>query len=146
MTISRSHNWPNPQKTTDKLKLPVFFRPPFVFYVKVKPNTVPELDCMNTFVLIGIHTRPMRTYSELNGLVEVYKWATRSYKYKNVLILGDLNADGDYFGPVDKMQNPLYARSDLFKWLVQDGEKTNYGQTSKTYDRLDTAQTNYGDI
>ena len=88
----------------------------------------------------------MRTYSELNGLVEVYKWATRSYKYKNVLILGDLNADGDYFGPVDKMQNPLYARSDLFKWLVQDGEKTNYGQTSKTYDRLDTAQTNYGDI
>lgn len=101
---------------------------------------------MKTFVLIGIHTRPHRTYSELNGLVEVYDLARKTFTQENALILGDLNADGDYFGTTDKKQNTLYARCDLFKWLVQDGNKTNYGQTSKTYDRLDTAQTNYGVI
>ena len=118
------------QVGTPPTRAPVFFRPPFVADVHVR-NNISDLCCMPHFVLIGIHTRPARTYSELNGLVDVYDWAKK--KYENALILGDLNADSGYFGPVDKKQNVLVKRND-FKWLVKDDMKTNVDGTS-AYDR-----------
>ena len=112
---------------------PVFFRPPQVLHVQIKSNTVPELHCMPNFVLIGIHARPTRAYSELNGLVDVYDWAQQYYKQGNALILGDLNAAGGYFGPVDKIQNILRKRTG-FRWLIKDDNPTNING-DKAYDR-----------
>ena len=115
----------------------VFFRPPFVAHVKVNTTSVPELHCMPEFVLIGIHTRPVRTYSELNGLVNVYDRRARVRGINgNALILGDFNADCGTFGPVERTQNTLYRERDIFHWLVEDGVKTNVAKSSDcTYDR-----------
>ena len=115
----------------------VFFRPPFVARVQVNTTTVPELDCMPEFALIGIHTRPVRTYSELNGLVNVYDRRARVRGiYGNALILGDFNADCSTFGPVERLQNILYRERHIFNWLVEDGVKTNVAKSRDcTYDR-----------
>ena len=115
----------------------VFFRPPFVARVQVNITAVPELDCMPEFALIGIHTRPVRTYSELNGLVNVYDRRARVRGINgNALILGDFNADCGTFGPVERTQNTLYRERDIFHWLVEDGVKTNVAKSSDcTYDR-----------
>ncbi len=114
-----------------------FFRPPFVACVKVNLTTVPELDCMPEFALIGIHTRPVRTYSELNGLVTVYDWKARVPGINgNALLLGDFNADCSTFGPVERTQNILYKERDIFHWLVTDEVKTNVAQSKDcAYDR-----------
>ena len=91
---------------------------------------------MPNFVLIGIHTRPARVYSELNGLVNAYDWARQHYNQQNALILGDLNAAGGYFGPVDRQQNVLVRRND-FRWLIDDFTPTNVAGT-EAYDRSAT--------
>ena len=112
----------------------IFFRPPYVATVELDTRKVTEMHCMSKFVLIGMHVRPVRTYSELNGLVQVYNSARNTNE--NALILGDFNADCSYFGPVDRQQNILYKEKGVFKWLVQDGQKTNADSTSScTYDR-----------
>ena len=103
--------------------------------VEVNTFGVSELACMRKFVLIGIHTKPVRTYSELNGLVNVYNWA-RQHKSENALILGDLNADCGTFGPVEKQNSILYKERRYFKWLISDGTKTNaVSRQSCAYDR-----------
>ena len=119
--------------TAPSTEAPVFFRSPRVLRVQVKSDKVPELHCMPNFVLIGIHVRPTRAYSELNGLVDVYDWAKQEYKQENALILGDLNAAGGYFGPVDKIQNILRKRKG-FRWLIKDNNPTNI-KGNKAYDR-----------
>lgn len=115
-----------------------FFRPPFVARVQVNTTAVPELECMPEFALIGIHTRPVRTYSELNGLVTVYDWKARVPGINgNALLLGDFNADCSTFGPVERTQNILYKERDIFHWLVEDGVKTNVAQSKDcAYDRI----------
>ena len=121
----------------ENLQADVFFRPPFVARVQVNTTAAPELECMPEFVLIGIHTRPVRTYSELNGLVNVYDRTARVRGINgNALILGDLNADCGTFGPVEREQSVLRKRH-IFHWLVKDEVKTNAASTSKdcTYDR-----------
>ena len=115
----------------------VFVRPPFVARVQVNTMAAPELECMPEFMLIGIHTRPTRTYSELNGLVNVYDRRARVRVINgNALILGDFNADCGTFGPVEKIQNVLYRETHIFHWLVEDGVKTNVAKSKDcTYDR-----------
>ena len=115
----------------------VFVRPPFVAHVQVNTTAVPELDCLPEFALIGIHTKPARTYSELNGLVNVYDRRARVRGINgNALLLGDFNADCGTFGPVERIQNILYKERDIFHWLVEDGVKTNVAQSKDcTYDR-----------
>ena len=111
---------------------PVFFRKPYS--IKVQPKG-PEQTCLPEFVLIGIHVRPARAYLELNGLVDVYDDSTIKYKTEDTLILGDLNAACDYFGPVDIKQNVLRQRGD-FEWLVDDNRRTNVGgNRGCAYDR-----------
>ncbi len=118
---------------TQQFQADIFFRPPYVATVELDTEKVTEMHCMPKFVLIGMHVRPVRTYSELNGLVQVYNSAQNTNE--NALILGDFNADCSYFGPVDRQQNILYREKGIFKWLVQDGQKTNTGRRSCTYDR-----------
>ena len=103
--------------------------------VDVNTQATPEMACMPKFILIGIHTKPVRTYSELNGLVNVYNWVRRVSE--NALILGDLNADCGTFGPVEKQKSILYNAGQYFKWLVNDTVKTNPGSATQScaYDR-----------
>ena len=109
---------------------PVFFRPPLVVLVDVK-----ELGRMRKFMLIGLHARPFRAYSELNGLVDTYVWAMNKFNAKNALILGDLNADCEYFGPVDEQQNFLVTRKKDFLWLVENKARTNTAAKPCAFDR-----------
>ena len=111
---------------------PIFFRPPFILHARVT-QAVPELQCMPEFFLIGLHARPARVYSELNGLVNAYDLIRHDYGQENALILGDFNADGTSFGDVDRLQNVLVTRQD-FQWLIGDNNKTNT-LGDKAYDR-----------
>ena len=111
---------------------PIFFRPPFILHARVT-QAAPELQCMPEFFLIGLHARPTRVYSELNGLVNAYDSTRNDYGQENALILGDFNADGTSFGEVDRLQNVLVTRQD-FRWLIGDNTKTNT-LGDKAYDR-----------
>jgi len=121
-----------PVGSTPPTPAPIFFRPPFILRARVT-QAVPELHCMTEFFLIGLHARPARVYSELNGLVDAYDLTRHDYGQENALILGDFNADGTFFGDVDRLQNVLVRRQD-FRWLIGDNTKTNT-LGDKAYDR-----------
>ena len=122
---------------------PIFARPPFVTLVHANPvvytwaqNTMPY------FLLIGMHTKPTRTYSEIHGLRSVYNAAVNAFNQLqivngrlqgNALILGDLNADCAYFDRTDKLQSTVNAANG-FRWLIQNNMPTNV-RGNCAYDR-----------
>lgn len=110
-----------------------FYRPPFIVQFHVQ---VPELSCMPRFVLIGIHIKPDRANYEINELANVYYRISKQTHLQNALILGDLNADCNFFRKGQKLRNNLYKRRHIFKWLVKDRWKTNaLAKSSCAYDR-----------
>ena len=91
---------------------------------------------MPSFVLIGIHVKPNRAQYEINELANVYTRIMQQSGYENALILGDLNADCNFFRIRKRRRNALYSNRQLFTWLVEDGQKTNaLARSHCAYDR-----------
>lgn len=139
MWIPRTHVYDIPAVTHE----PIFVRPPFVALVRANPHIYPwVLNNMPFFLLIGLHTKPTRTYSELHGLQIVYNMAVNDFNqiqfvngalHGNALILGDLNAACTYFDHTDQLQKTLDAAHG-FRWLIPNNMPTNVG-ASCAYDR-----------
>ena len=98
---------------------------------------------MPTFTLIGLHALARRgqVLIELNGLAQVYDELNNIYRQShpsdlNVLILGDLNADGAYINWNNVNMQHCALCAQRFTWLLRDGIGTNAGAISHfTYDR-----------
>jgi endonuclease/exonuclease/phosphatase family metal-dependent hydrolase len=104
----------------------LFEREPFVANFKAKNSS---LD----FVSITIHTKPENATQEINNLSLVVDDAkNRSPNESDFIIMGDLNADCDYFD--ENSQSPLKS-SDYF-WIINNSVDTTTKSTVCTYDRI----------
>jgi endonuclease/exonuclease/phosphatase family metal-dependent hydrolase len=82
------------------------------------------------FTLVGIHTKPEDAYNEIGNLTTVVESLTTSER--DIIILGDLNADGTYFNE-DNGEHPL--KKSEYYWVVTNDMDT-MTKTDWTYDRI----------
>jgi endonuclease/exonuclease/phosphatase family metal-dependent hydrolase len=84
------------------------------------------------FTLIGIHTKPDDAYNEIGNLTVVFDYVESQNNERDVIALGDFNADGSYFKE-DSTDNPLRAQG--YYWVIGNGVDT-MTKTDYTYDRM----------
>ncbi len=84
------------------------------------------------FTLIGIHTKPDDAYNEIGNLTVVFDYVEGLGDERDIIALGDFNADGSYFDE-DSGDNPLRAQG--YYWVVGNGFDT-MTKTDWTYDRM----------
>ena len=92
------------------------------------------------FTLVGIHVKPDDAYAEIGNLTLVvqYMLETRPEE-RDIVVLGDFNADGSYFDEEDS-SNPFKAH--VFFWVVTN-EIDTMTKTDWTYDRMVMLNTTY---
>lgn len=103
-----------------------FHREPFIAYFKV-------INQPFDFVLIDLHTDPDEAVREMNELPSVISDAQAHFSEPDVILLGDLNADGAYYDENDTT-HPL--RGSGYTWLIGNNEDTTVATSSNTYDRI----------
>jgi deoxyribonuclease-1-like protein len=108
----------------------LFIREPFI--VSVSVDTVSSVA--SQFCLICIHTQPTSANLEIDGLVDVQKHVTNTWQMDNIIILGDLNASGQYIKSRDWDTNRL--RGAEYNWLIPDHVDTTTTNTLAAYDRI----------
>lgn len=107
----------------------VFDREPFIARFTTTGASVKD------FFVVPLHAAPESAAKEIGALVKVYDDAVRRWGVKNAVIMGDMEADCDYFSKSDKEKSPL--RTDLrFSWLVPDEADTTTKSTDCAYDRV----------
>jgi len=85
------------------------------------------------FVLVGIHTKPDDAYNEIGNLtVVVPSILAANPNEKDVIVMGDFNADGSYFDEEDT-SNPFKASE--YNWIITNDMDTMV-KTDYTYDRI----------
>ena len=85
------------------------------------------------FVLITIHTDPDTANQEISDLPKVVDDAKSRYQAEgDFIIMGDLNADCNYFK--ENGQSPL--RSADYYWVINNSLDTTTKSTDCTYDRI----------
>jgi len=104
----------------------LFQREPYVSEFKARNGNF-------DFVLMTIHTDPDTATQEINDLPAVVENAKGRYQGEgDFIILGDLNADCDYFN--ENSQSPL--RSSDYLWVINNSIDTTTKSTACTYDRI----------
>jgi deoxyribonuclease-1-like protein len=103
-----------------------FQRAPFIADFKAKGGAF-------DFVVINIHTDPDDATNEINALPEVIFDAKNHYSEPDVILLGDLNADGIYY---DENNYNLPLRDSKYIWLITNNMDTTVAGPSNTYDRI----------
>jgi endonuclease/exonuclease/phosphatase family metal-dependent hydrolase len=85
------------------------------------------------FVLVGIHTKPEDAYNEIGNLTSVVSSIQAANPgERDIIVMGDFNADGLYFNENDN-SNPFKASG--FNWLITNNMDTMV-KTDYTYDRI----------
>ena len=85
------------------------------------------------FTLAGIHTKPEDAYNEIGNLTTVISSIqTAKPNEKDIIVMGDFNADGSYYNE-DDTSNPLKAPQ--YNWIITDNIDTTV-KTDNTYDRI----------
>ena len=85
------------------------------------------------FVLAGIHTKPEDAYNEIGNLTSVVSAIqTAKPNEKDIIIMGDFNADGSYFNEDDTSN--LFKASE-YNWIITNDINTTV-KTDYTYDRI----------
>ena len=84
------------------------------------------------FTLVGIHTKPDDAYNEIGNLTVVFNYVENQGPEKDVIALGDFNADGSYFDE-DSTSNPLKTQG--YYWVIGNSFDTTT-KTDYTYDRV----------
>jgi len=85
------------------------------------------------FVLVGIHTKPDDAYNEIGNLTLVLSSIQSSKpEEKDIIVMGDFNADGSYFDE-DDTSNAFKASQ--YHWLITNNMDTMVN-TDYTYDRI----------
>lgn len=103
-----------------------FHREPFIANFKTIGNPF-------DFVVINIHTDPDEATDEINALPGVISDARNRYSEPDVILLGDLNADGNYY---DEDNNNLPLRNSEYIWLIPNSMDTTVADSPNTYDRI----------
>jgi len=92
------------------------------------------------FVLVGIHTKPDDAYNELGNLtLVVSSIQAANPNEKDIIVMGDFNADGSYFDE-DNTSNLL--KTSEYNWLITN-EMDTMVKTDYTYDRIVVLDTTF---
>ena len=92
---------------------------------------VPDLS---EFVLLGIHTDPDKADEEISSLVVVHDEIKKKWKTNDIIMMGDLNAEGAYVSK--KSLNSMELRNNPeYQWLIPDSADTTTTDTDCAYDR-----------
>ncbi len=85
------------------------------------------------FTLVGIHTKPDDAWSEIGNLTNVVRSVlSKDAAEKDVIVLGDFNADGRYFNESDPT-SPF--KTSAYYWVIANDMDTMI-KTDYTYDRI----------
>jgi hypothetical protein len=85
------------------------------------------------FVLVGIHTKPDDAYNEIGNLTSVVSSIQEANPGESdIIVMGDLNADGSYFDEDDSSNS---FKASEFRWLITNDMDTMV-KTDYTYDRI----------
>ncbi|XP_009871023.1 PREDICTED: deoxyribonuclease-1-like [Apaloderma vittatum] len=106
-----------------------FSREPFIVKFFSPTTKVEE------FVLVPLHSEPSHAAEEIDALYDVYTDVVNKWATKNIMFLGDFNADCSYVQPSDWSAIRLRT-SNIFKWLIPDGTDTTVGKSDCAYDRI----------
>ncbi|XP_063270257.1 deoxyribonuclease-1-like isoform X1 [Prinia subflava] len=108
-----------------------FSREPFI--VKFSSPTTPEVQ---EFVLVPLHSEPSSAAQEIDALYDVYTDVINKWGTKDIILLGDFNADCSY---VTSSQWPSIRLRWLSacQWLIPDSADTTVADTTDcAYDRI----------
>ncbi len=105
----------------------VFEREPFVSYFRSG-----NFD----FKLVNNHIKPEDVSVELTHLSVLINNIYDSSSEKDIIVLGDMNADGSYFN-----ENNLAATFPLWVQLIGNNQDTTVAASDNTYDRMMTRDT-----
>ncbi len=117
--LNKSYLYPDEQKE--------FSRPPFMAYFKVKNGNF-------DFVLGTVHTKPDNAKKEISALAKVFDHASAKYNEKDVIIVGDYNADGTYYD--EDNTNQILEDTERYYFAIPDKFDTTVAKSSNTYDRI----------
>lgn len=85
------------------------------------------------FTLVGIHTKPDAANQEIANLdTVVNNTLAANPNEKDIIVMGDFNADGSYFNE-NNNTNPFKAAK--YSWVISNGMDTMV-KTNWTYDRI----------
>jgi endonuclease/exonuclease/phosphatase family metal-dependent hydrolase len=116
--IGNLYTYPEPNGTDP------FYREPFIGEFKAKSGNF-------DFILITVHTDPDEATEEIRALNNVLIQAKTHYpKEDDFIILGNLNADCDYYK--ESQHNPIIGTT----WLIPNTADTTVKDTVCTYDRI----------
>ncbi len=120
-----------------------FQREPYIAFFQVRNSPF-------RFTLANIHTRPESAYEEIDALLAIGNELNEYYRFidtqntsqdpdlaflKNVIMLGDYNADCSYLS--DSEIHELKDKYTSLHWLIPEDTKTNFSPNSDcTYDRI----------
>jgi deoxyribonuclease-1 len=88
-------------------------------------------------VTIGIHTAPKAAPAEIDHLFDVYLDAVERWFGRNIIIMGDFNADCRYLKADERARIRLWT-DERFVWWIDDSADTTTGSTDCAYDRIVT--------
>ncbi|XP_012613624.1 deoxyribonuclease-1-like 1 [Microcebus murinus] len=108
----------------------LFAREPFVAQFTLPSKVLPSL------VLVPLHTTPKAVEKELNALYDVFLHVSQHWQSKDMILLGDFNADCASLAK--KRLDELVLRTEPgFHWVIADGEDTTVrASTHCAYDRI----------
>ncbi|KAL3859379.1 hypothetical protein ACJMK2_009602 [Sinanodonta woodiana] len=107
----------------------VFEREPFVVHFESTKTDVKR------FALVGIHVKPDDAVNEIAALSDVIKEVTSHLKERNIIIMGDLNADCSYVSGSAWTRIPLRQDTKVM-WPIGENIDTTTGTTDCAYDRF----------
>lgn len=85
------------------------------------------------FTLVGIHTKPDDARSEIGNLTNVVNFVlSENTVEKDIIVMGDFNADGSYFDEND-LSNPF--KTSGYYWIITNDMDT-MTKTDYSYDRM----------
>lgn len=91
-----------------------------------------------TVIIVNNHIKPDDAKKEIDSLQSVITDVRKHYNYNNnILLVGDFNADCDYF----KEDDSTYIKNSEFVWLIPNSADTTTKDTDCTYDRIISTNT-----
>ncbi|KAG8513852.1 Deoxyribonuclease-1-like 1 [Galemys pyrenaicus] len=108
----------------------LFAREPFVAQFTLPSSVLPSL------ALVPLHTTPKDVEKELNALHDVFLDVTQHWQSKDVILLGDFNADCASL-PKKRLGELVLRTQAGFHWVIGDQEDTTVrASTHCAYDRI----------
>jgi len=116
ITVLEEDSWPDEDD--------IFERSPYAVYLKTKGTF--------DFILLNNHIQPRAAEKEIRALPCVVTYYMDLWKDPDVLVVGDFNADGQYFD--SSLLDSIFPEIE-YK-IIFTGEDTTLAQSHNTYDRF----------